>query len=198
MEQKDMYTLEELYDNLPIALSELGRRGDINEVTLARIRDGYAARRSTINKLLDTLSKVYGIKLSLSNVTGILIRDKKALASHTTTTEQALAPTTTDMPYDESSQTEVPQNRIVERPDNLLPCKVFFEKQSHFSEKFSESSWMRWIKNGIKMRGSEAEEFEVTELPPTGNDGKYFFTPEQAIKAVEILKRYGKVHCRGS
>src|SRR5947207_2567873 len=101
MEQKDIYTLEELYDNLPIALSELGRRADINEVTLARIRDGYSARRSTINKLLDTLSKVYGIKLSVSNVTGLLIRDKKAMRS---LSKQEPVASISITPYDDSIQ----------------------------------------------------------------------------------------------
>jgi hypothetical protein len=89
MEQKDMYTLDELFDNLPIALSELGRRSGINEVTLARIRDGNFARRSTIVNLLDALSKVHNVKLTLNNVSGLLIRDKKALQSLQQTTEKA-------------------------------------------------------------------------------------------------------------
>ncbi|OLD63270.1 MAG: hypothetical protein AUF65_02620 [Chloroflexi bacterium 13_1_20CM_50_12] len=112
---------------------------------------------------------------------------------------QSLSPEQADIPpastpaIDAISQTEVAQNRIVERPDNLIPCKVFFEKQSHFQEQFSESSWLRWVKSGIKTRGREAEKFEVTELPPSGNDGKYFFTQEQAQKAVDILRRHGKL-----
>lgn len=90
-------------------------------------------------------------------------------------------------------QKESPQNRFVMRSDGLIPCKVFFEKQSHFDEQFSESSWMRWIKSGIKTRGMETEKLDYTELPPSGNDGKYFFTVEQAQKAIEILKRHGKL-----
>jgi hypothetical protein len=198
MEQKDMYTLEELYDNLPIALSELARRSGINEVTLARIRDGFFARRSTVVKLLIALSKVYGFQLSLSNVTGYLIRDKKALGSqleksHTDVTEQEPVPATSNAPYDDSSQIEEAQNRIVARSDGLIPCKAFFEKQSHFEKTFSESSWMRWVKEGIKPRSGERETLDVTELDPPASDGKYFFTPEQAQKAIEILRRLGKL-----
>jgi predicted transcriptional regulator len=70
METQEMYTLAELFDDLPITIAELGRQSEINEVTLARIRDGKPTRRSTMNKLLLTLSKVYEIPMSLRNVTG--------------------------------------------------------------------------------------------------------------------------------
>jgi transcriptional regulator with XRE-family HTH domain len=186
------YTLRELFENLKITLTELSKRSGISDVTLISIRNGKSARRSTINTLLGTFSEIYGVKLTLKNVDGIIIQGKPVRPRGVVTEQVPIQPAS-KMTIDGSNQIEEPQNRIVERPDNLIPCKVFFEKQSHFSEKFSESSWMRWIKSGIKTRGHEAEEFEVTELPPSGNDGKYFFTPEQALKAVEILKRHGKL-----
>lgn len=79
MESKDMYTLQELFDFLPITISELARKSGINEVTLARIRDGKPARRSTVNQLLLTLSAQYGRDLSLRNVTGINVQVNKRL-----------------------------------------------------------------------------------------------------------------------
>jgi hypothetical protein len=51
----------------------------VTEPTTTRIRDGYSARRETINKLLKGFSEVYGVELSLDNVTGITLEDKKAI-----------------------------------------------------------------------------------------------------------------------
>jgi hypothetical protein len=71
MQKKETYTLQELFERLPISISRLAKDSDINEVTLARIRDGARTRRDTVNKLLLTMSKVYERDLSLDNVTGI-------------------------------------------------------------------------------------------------------------------------------
>jgi predicted transcriptional regulator len=71
LEQKDTYTLQELFEQLPVTLVELGERAGISDVTLARIRDGQSARRSTVNRMLNTMSKVYEQPLSIRNVTGI-------------------------------------------------------------------------------------------------------------------------------
>jgi predicted transcriptional regulator len=79
MEDKATYTLQELFEDLPISISELARKSEINEVTLARIRDGYTARRDTANKLLRALSKVYERQLNLRNVTGINVQVNKRL-----------------------------------------------------------------------------------------------------------------------
>jgi len=79
MESKDTYTLQELFDFLPITISELARKSGINEVTLARIRDGKPARRSTVNQLLLTLSAQYERDLSLRNVSGINVQVNKRM-----------------------------------------------------------------------------------------------------------------------
>ena len=74
MEHKDMYTLQELFESLPISIAELARKSKVNEVTLARVRDGKAARRDTANKLLLALSQVYNRSLTLHNVTGLSLQ----------------------------------------------------------------------------------------------------------------------------
>lgn len=74
MEYKDIYTIEELYEELPITLTELGKRAGLNEVTIARIRDGKPARRSSVNSLLMVLSDIYKRSLSLRNVMGINVQ----------------------------------------------------------------------------------------------------------------------------
>lgn len=74
LEKKEMYTIDELFEGLPIGLAELGRKANINEVTVARIKYRKAKsnpRRSTVNRLLTAMSEVYGRELSLKNVTGI-------------------------------------------------------------------------------------------------------------------------------
>ena len=69
MEEKSRYTLRDLFNNLPISLAELSRRSGVNEVTIARIRDGESvALRSTANKLLRVFSEVYNRTLTLDNV----------------------------------------------------------------------------------------------------------------------------------
>ena len=186
------YTLKELFDNLEITLTELSRRSGISDVTLISIRNGKSARRSTINTLLRTFSELYGIKLTLKNVSGISIQGKLVNAP-VPMAEQATVPSTSKAPIDETSKKKELQNRNVGRSDDLIPCKAFFERQTHFEKVFSETSWMRYVKSGVKTRGMEDEKLDVTELPKSGNDGKYFFTPEQAQKAIDILKRHGKL-----
>lgn len=76
---KNTYTLQELFEDLPISLSKLAKESDINEVTLARIRDGERTRRDTVNKLLRVLSQIYGKELNTRNVTGINLMVNKRL-----------------------------------------------------------------------------------------------------------------------
>lgn len=71
MEDKATYDIHELFEFLPIPIAELARQSGINEVTLARMRDGRSTRRDTVNKLLNTLTQVYGRPLSIRNVTGL-------------------------------------------------------------------------------------------------------------------------------
>lgn len=74
LEDKEVYTLRELIESLPCSLRQFGKDYKISEVTIARIRDGKPAIRSTINKLLTALSSVYGKKFTTRNVEGIIFR----------------------------------------------------------------------------------------------------------------------------
>jgi hypothetical protein len=74
LEDKNIYTLRELIEGLPLSLREFGKKHDISEVTIARLRDGKPGMRSTINKLLGALSLTYGRTFSMRNVSGITIR----------------------------------------------------------------------------------------------------------------------------
>jgi predicted transcriptional regulator len=79
MEDKEIYTIQELYDELTVTLTDLARQAGLNEVTVARIRDGKPVRRLTINRLLRTMSEIYGRPLSLRNVTGINVQVNKRI-----------------------------------------------------------------------------------------------------------------------
>jgi len=78
LEDKDSYTIKELIENLPYSLREFGRKHGLSEVTLARLRDGKPALRSTINKLLIALSEAYSKRFTVQNVSGIIIRGENS------------------------------------------------------------------------------------------------------------------------
>jgi predicted transcriptional regulator len=78
IEEKQDYTLRELIENLPISLREFGRTYGLSEVTLARLRDGKPGLRSTVNKLLAAMSKVYDQPFTMRNVRGIVIRGEES------------------------------------------------------------------------------------------------------------------------
>lgn len=77
MQEQESYTIQELFDDLPMSIRHLAQEVKINEVTLARIRDGKPTRRPTANKLLMFFSNLYGQKYTLRNVTGINILQYK-------------------------------------------------------------------------------------------------------------------------
>jgi predicted transcriptional regulator len=74
LEEKDTYTLRELIESLPLSLREFGKRYDISEVTIARLRDGKPGLRATVNRLLAALSETYDKPLTMRNVRGITFR----------------------------------------------------------------------------------------------------------------------------
>lgn len=75
--------IRQLFEDLPVSIRQLAEQIQINEVTLARIRDGKPTSRPTANKLLMYFSDLYEQKYNLRNVEGINIpevkRGKKAV-----------------------------------------------------------------------------------------------------------------------
>jgi predicted transcriptional regulator len=74
LEEKATYTIRDLFDNLDISIREFSRISGVNEVTLARIRDGKSTYRSTANKVLNSFSVVYNRQLGMHNVTGVNVQ----------------------------------------------------------------------------------------------------------------------------
>ena len=188
MEEKERYTLKELYDNLEIGLSELGRRSKVSEVTVARIRNGYSARRSTINRLLRAFSEEYKIKLSIENVTGIRLEDRSVIV------EQGTVPPTSSrmpstIPQSESSQSRSTERKKEDIPDDLPEGTI---RLIDFIEKYGlpESSTSRWVNTGVK----KGEKLPTTTRPKVSGMGvQHFLTPDQQDQALEILYRHGKL-----
>jgi len=71
LEEKEVYSIQDLFDNLDISMRRLAEENKMSEVTLARIRDGKPTYRTTANKLLKIFSEVYERPFYLNKVTGI-------------------------------------------------------------------------------------------------------------------------------
>lgn len=169
MKKKDMYTLQELYDELEIPLSALGRKGNMSEGTVSRIRDGYPARRSTLNKLLRAFSEVYGIELSFSNVSGIQIEDKREAKNPARIDEKLSTSTSTT----DASQPENTQIHTVEPSEGAIRLSDFAK---------SSGIPLRTLHNW-----REAGKIEATQVDRLHSGGiEYFLTPEQQEKAKMI------------
>lgn len=65
-----------LFDDLPISIRQLAVKLGINEVTLARIRDGKPTSKPTANTLLRYFTEIYSQRYNLRNVTGINITER--------------------------------------------------------------------------------------------------------------------------
>lgn len=128
MEQKDRYTLRELFDNLEITMTELSQISKISDVTLGRVYKGHSVRRNTINILLRTFSEIYGLKFSQKNVDGIIIQGKPV----SVTGQEVTIPS------------DLPQGTVK---------LVDFVTQHNLPD----SSVGRWIENGLKGERIETE-----------------------------------------
>jgi hypothetical protein len=76
-EPVQMTPITQLFEDMPISISALGKHLKMSEVTLARIRDGKPTRRPTAAKLLWYFSDLYGEKYNLRNVSGITLLNFK-------------------------------------------------------------------------------------------------------------------------
>lgn len=187
VKEKDMYTLKELYDNLDITMTDFSRRAGLTEGTLARIRKGYSARRSTVNKLLKTFSKVYELDFSLDNVIGIYPLNSsfdESLIESDVSTVTAYG----------SSQTQSPQKQLSRRKKeselaegNIL-ARHFAIKHGVKPETFRD----HYMK-GFGAKTGEKDKADVSSRPKPGREkeSEWFLTPEQQKKVLDFWNRHG-------
>lgn len=196
MEKKDMYELRELYDKLNIPLAELGRRAKISEVTIAKIRDGHSARRSTINALLETFAEIYSLdNLSIDTVKGIVINDKLARRAR----EQAPSPSVLPEPIDDKSQSAKPQNRSVEqkkrtytrKKDLGLPEGCILAIDFARTHGIAPTTFYDHILVGLGRGEKEKIEAEERDKPGRKGERERYLTPAQQTAALDFWRRHG-------
>jgi hypothetical protein len=191
MKQKDMYTLEELYGNLKISLSKLSKIADINEGTLIRIRKGlYSVRKTTVNKLLDAFSEVYGRELSLDNVTGIRLEDKRARHSQKDTTKKAEKAPISAQVEPTSPTTTSTQKRAYKLRETGLPEGCILASEFATSYGIKRPTFYDHMLTGL---GPEKDRVDYSERPKPGrpNETERYLTPEQQAAALDFWKRHG-------
>lgn len=202
MEQKDMYTLRELFEELGISIAELGRRSGISEITVAKIRDGKSARRSTVVNLLRTLSEIYGVKLSLSNVSGIVINDKLARTA-SRTTEKAEKAVEEAKARQARFIAEKAEKRVYNRtqgkdlPDGCIPATEFARNHGRNDRSFRDD--MLIGRGPGTIPGEEThptlpvkDHVDYSERPKPGrpHEKEKYLTQDQQLAAFEFWKRH--------
>jgi predicted transcriptional regulator len=74
--ETEKYDFIKLLENMPASQAELARSSRVSERTIIRMKNGESMLRSTANKVLSGLSKVYEKNFTVENVTGINISDR--------------------------------------------------------------------------------------------------------------------------
>lgn len=77
LQDKDIYTINELIECLPCKLTKLYRVAKVNQALVQHIRSGQRTREHNAEKLLSGLSEIYGRPLSIKNVTGLNVMVNK-------------------------------------------------------------------------------------------------------------------------
>lgn len=156
MEEKELYTFEELCEGLEMSMSAFCKRADIDEGTIARIRKGYPARNSTVNKLLRNFSEVYKIPLSRSNVLPWANQEEKA------------------------EKEPVPQKRTYAREEVPADLPLGTVKLTDFTitSGIPASTVGRWIREG-KITA-------ITRDRVSGVGEQKFLTPSEQEKALQL------------
>lgn len=166
------HTLRDLFDNLEITLTELSRRSGISDVTLISIRNGKSARRSTINTLLRVFSEIYGMKLTLKNVEGIIIQGKPVNVSPAIAKQVPVQPVSIAS-VDDSTQIEESQNRNIELSEGTMLLKDFAEISG-----IPSRTLHNWLNAG---------HINPTHRDRPGGGGiEYLISPEDQEKARQI------------
>jgi len=162
MKEKEKYSFSELCDNLKIPLSEFCKRAEITEGTLARIRKGYKARRFTVNKILDTFSKIYNRELSLDNVTGIHAQD-----------------------------VSVPQKRASRQKPSTLPEGAILAWEFAKRHDVSPVTFRDHILIGIGRGEKDKVQVTERPKPNRSDETERYLTPDQQAAALDFWRRHG-------
>jgi hypothetical protein len=178
MKQKDMYTVQELFTSLPITNVELSKLTGKSIGTLARIKDGYPARRSTINNLLMIMSDIYKIDLSMDNVTGIILEERQAEKRAPRIDEK---PPVSASVVKHTQDTDNPSKRPYNRKEEPIPDDLPAGTLRHYEFARQWGIKTRTFEDWIKLR-----HFSVTTRPKATRpkETEKFLTPDQQHEAM--------------
>jgi hypothetical protein len=195
MKQKERYTLKELYDNLPITMTELSKLSGKSHGTLIRIRNGEPARRSTINKLLIVLSEVYKLELSLDNVTEIVLEERQEKA-----TEKAKKPKAKPAKV----TPEKPPKRVYNRKkDTGLPEGAVLATDFARAHGIAPTSFRDHMLIGLgpgtvpgeqgdpMLPVKEQVDYSERDKPGRKAERERYLTPAQQTAALDFWRRHG-------
>lgn len=203
MKEKEIYTLKELFDSLEITISALARKGNMNEGTASRIRDGYPARRSTLNKLLRVFSEIYGIEFSFSNVSGLRIEDKHPSAEPKKPPALTLTSDTTALPYESPKKRIVkPKKAYTKKKDSGLPDGCISATEFAHMHGIPRGTFNDHMLIGLgkgTVWGQEPDpvlgikdhvDYSVRNKPNRPNEKEKYLTAEQQAAALQFWKRH--------
>lgn len=194
MKQQDMYTLDELFDNLNISLAKLSKIAGVNETTLSRIQHGYSARRETLNKLLNAFSEVYGIELSHSNVTGTILEDKREtrriMLARKGITEKPEKPPVSIPAQSAKVETEKPSKRVYNRKqDHSLPSGCVSATEFAASHGVKRETFRDHMTKGL---GAEKDRVDYSERdkPSRPKEKEKYLTVDQQEQALGFWEHH--------
>jgi hypothetical protein len=190
MKEKEMYTFEELCSNLEISMSQFCKRSNTDAGTIARIRQGELTRLSTANRLLRAFSEVYERELSLDNVEGLrlqnaVVRKPTRVRVETSRTIDIHADTTAQISHTVRHTGSAPKSDIpTDLPSGTIKLFDFIKQHG-----LSGSNISKYVSSGFK-----GEKIETTQRPrPSSSGVQHFLTPTQQEKALDFLRRHGKL-----
>lgn len=183
MKQKDQYTLYELFDNLPIPLTELSKISGKSHGTLTRIRDGYPARKDTINKLLIVFSDLYKLDLSSENVRGITIEERQHIS------RKPKKPLVFTPVQSAKVETDKPSKRVYNRKqDTSLPDGCILASKFAETHRVKRPTFIEHMTKGI---GPNKDRVDYSERDkPNRNEKEKYLTREQQGKALDFWEKH--------
>ncbi len=167
MEQKEQYTFEELCEGLEMSMSAFSKRAEVDEGTIARIRKGFPARNSTVNKLLRNFSEVYKTQLSRDNV--LPWAAEKVEKPHVSPLVETTSPTTTSSQKRDYTREEIP----ADLPPGTVKLTDFTDTTG-----MPASTIGRWIREG-KIEA-------ITRDRPSGMGEQKYLVPSEQEKARQL------------
>jgi len=193
------YTLRDLFDNLEITMTELKRRSGISDVTLISIRNGNSARRSTINTLLRTFSQIYGVKLTLKNVDGIIIQGKPVIHAEEKAEKPSVLPSVdTAKPVAEKPQKRKYKPRDTGLPEGCIGYSDFAKMHGVAPTTFRDHMLIGLGPGTVPgeqgdpmLPVKEQVDYSERDHPSRKGERERYLTQEQQSAALDFWKRHG-------